>query len=306
MKLVLTLTLLIASVSSLWGQTKVALTFDDLPSTGDYSSGESAQTIMRRVLSVLAEHKIRGVVGFVNASRLQLPGAERALADWIRGGNLVANHTWSHLDLHNASADQYWNEVVRNESLLAARYPSQFLRLFRYPFLHEGDSLEKRNSIRDRLAMSGYRIAEVTIDFNDYEWNAPYLRCSLQKNVERLRWLRETFASEAVANLKGAEILSQDLFGRPIKHIALVHPFEFDAELLDQVLTAWTSQGVEFIPLEEALDDPVYAINPSTKGALWTFLNQIRAARSRSNPPDLKPIYARTTEIEAELDKTCR
>ena len=47
----------------------------------------------------------------------------------------------------------------------------------RYPFLHEGDTLEKRRAVRAWLFAHGYKVAEVSMDFEDYLWNEPYARC---------------------------------------------------------------------------------------------------------------------------------
>ncbi len=36
---------------------------------------------------------------------------------------------------------------------------------FRYPFVHQGDTIEKRRAVRTYLREHGYKIAEVTLDF---------------------------------------------------------------------------------------------------------------------------------------------
>ena len=39
---------------------------------------------------------------------------------------------------------------------------------FRYPYLHEGDTLEKRHAVIKYLQEYNYKVAEVTLDFEDY------------------------------------------------------------------------------------------------------------------------------------------
>jgi len=52
-------------------------------------------------------------------------------------------------------------------------------KFFRFPFLHEGDSYEKRNAVRQYLHERKYQLAPVTIDSNDWAWTArPSATCS--------------------------------------------------------------------------------------------------------------------------------
>ena len=63
-------------------------------------------------------------------------------------------------------------------------------RWFRYPYLHEGDTLEKRRAVRAFLASSGYRIAQTTID-SKTTCGTAHARCWMKKDAEGLAWLRE-------------------------------------------------------------------------------------------------------------------
>jgi len=285
---------------------QMALTFDDLPRVGPRTQSESATSIVRRVVDVLARHEIRGVVAFVNGERINGPDTRAAMQLWIDSGHFFGNHTWSHPDLHKGEVAPYLAEITRNDEALARLYPAYYRKLFRYPFLHEGETLAKRDAVRAHLEHLKLPIAQVSVDFNEYLWNGPYLRCHKANQKEKLAWLRETLATEAIENLRGAEMLSQRLFDRSIKHITLFHPFEFDSLVLDEILTRWEAMGVKFISLDEAMRDPAYAINPNVTGPSWTFLNQVRRARGVENPPELQKIYDRSTQLEAELSKVCR
>ena len=70
-------------------------------------------------------------------------------------------------------------------------------RWFRYPYLHEGDTLEKRRAVRAFLSTNGYRIAQTTLDFEDYLWNSAYARCWMRKDETSIQWLRESYRSAA-------------------------------------------------------------------------------------------------------------
>ena len=93
-----------------------------------------------------------------------------------------ANHTYTHLDFTKNSVEDFQREILRNEPALELLMPPEQCkaadwRWFRYPYLHEGDTLEKRRAVRAFLRVNGYRIAQTTIDWEDYLWNSAHARC---------------------------------------------------------------------------------------------------------------------------------
>lgn len=60
----------------------------------------------------------------------------------------------------------------------------------------------------------------------------------------------------------------------------LIHDGSFDVLTLDAILKQWRKEGVQFVPLDEALADPIYQINPNfaySDGR--NFLEQIADSR---------------------------
>jgi hypothetical protein len=45
------------------------------------------------------------------------------------------------------------------------------IQYFRYPFLRQGNTIEKRDAVLSWMASRGIVVAPVTIDNNDYEYN---------------------------------------------------------------------------------------------------------------------------------------
>src|SRR5206468_979621 len=99
------------------------------------------------------------------------------LKDWTSMGYFLGNHTYNHADLNKVSPGEFSKEILSNESTLARFSRAEDFKFFRYPFLREGNTAEKRSTVRKFLLEHSYSIAEVTIDFGDYAWNAPYVRC---------------------------------------------------------------------------------------------------------------------------------
>jgi peptidoglycan/xylan/chitin deacetylase (PgdA/CDA1 family) len=182
------------------------------------------------------------------------------------------------------SARAYLANIEELDRLLATLAPVSPLvakrRVFRYPFLEEGNTLGKRNAVRRYLKEHGYRIAEVTIDYNDWAWNDAYIRCSTRHDEASIGWLKAHVVDNAERHLRESRNVARLLFSRDIAHILLIHMGAFDAVTLDPILKDLRAQGVTFVTLDQALEDPVYRINPNLafKGG-ETLLEQIAEVR---------------------------
>jgi peptidoglycan-N-acetylglucosamine deacetylase len=247
---------------------KVALTWDDLPVNGPIPSNSSASQIARETLAVLKKHKIPPSHGFINAQQLQrAPDGAVALKLWIDAGHPLANHTYSHMDLTTHTAEEFWNEVLRNEpvlELLAAgkHGVSDSWRWFRYPYLHEGDTLEKRRAIRASLKAANYRIAQTTLDYEDYLWNNAYARCSVSGDGAAIVWLKKSYLESAERFLRLGRDNARTTFGRDISHVLLLHLGAFSSTILPDLFALLEREGYEIVTLEEAQKDPVYDLDP--------------------------------------------
>ena len=149
-----------------------------------------------------------------------------------------------------------------------------------------GDDGDQARAIRKHLADGGYRIAEVSVDFWDWAFNAPYVRCLEQSNELGLKGLHDTYLEHAAFALNWAEAAADDLFGRRVPHILLLHAGAFDAEMLDELLTRYEKMGVAFISLDEALADPVYQIvEIDEEGNGGTLFEHLLYLRETEHPP---------------------
>ena len=248
---------------------KVALTFDDLPINGTLPLGKKQSDFARDTIKVLKKHRIPPSYGFINADKLERnPDGAVALQIWVDGGHPLANHTYTHLDLTRNSAEDFQREILRNEPALALLMPpgafkgKHTWRWFRYPYLHEGDTLEKRRGVRAFLANSGYRIAQTTLDWEDYMWNSAHARCWLKKDEDSIRWLRESYLTSARDLMRFQVERSRQVFGRDIHHVMLLHLGSFSSHILPDLFELLDEEGFEIVTLEEAQKDAAYDYDP--------------------------------------------
>jgi peptidoglycan/xylan/chitin deacetylase (PgdA/CDA1 family) len=270
---------------------EVAVTVDDLPSHGPLPPGMTRTEVARSILKALKDAHVPKVYGFVNAKKLeQHPEDIEVLKLWRAAGFPLGNHTYAHLSLNASTAEQFDENVTADEPVLKSLMGRQDWRWFRYPFLWEGDTLEKRHAVRQYLHDHKYHVAQVTLDFEDYLWNAPYARCAEKNDAAALEWLRSSYLSTAEQYIALDRQMAKLVYGHEIRHVLLVHIGAFETVMLPQLLDFMKKQGFRFVTLPAAEKDPAYESDPDVplkEGG--TLLDQMMEAKHITFPPNTKP-----------------
>lgn len=243
--------------------------------------------IAKKMIEVFKAKGVPGVYGFVNAKNIG-GDAEKAgvLKIWADSGFALGNHTFSHIDLNTASVQEFEDQIVANESVLQSLMGARDWHWFRYPFLHEGETLEKRRAVRKYLSDHGYKVAQVMVDFADYAWNNPYARCVAKQNAQAIEWLKSSYLGTAANDIALDRKLSVMLFGRDIKYVLLLHIGALDSVILPDLLDLFKKQGFDFVSLEEAEKDPAYQTDPDAALPYGgTLLEQLTEAKRLKYPP---------------------
>ena len=267
--------------------TEMAITVDDLPSHGALPGNTTRAQIAQRFITALKASGVPSVYGFINAHRVKDdPATTEVLKLWIDAGFLLGNHTYAHSDLHTSDAQAFEKDIADDEPILESLMGSRDWHWFRYPFLHEGDTLEKRRAVRAYLDDHGYKIAQVTLDFQDYAWNDPYARCVKAGDTEAIAWLKASYVSAATEYISLGQKIAFMLYGRNIKHVLLLHVGAFDSVMLPELLDQLTHQEVRFVSLQQAEEDPAYQLEPEPlPPAGGTMLERRIQARRMPYPP---------------------
>ncbi len=287
---------LVLSVGLAWGQ-QIAVTFDDLPVHGAMPPGMTRSEIAESILKTLKLEKLPPVYGFINGGRGEGdPDSLAALQTWRAAGQPLGNHTWAHLDINKETAEQFEAEVLRNEPLLERLMGKTDWHWLRYPFLREGDTVEKRRAARAWLFAHRYKIAEVSMDFEDYLWNEPYARCMAKHDDVSIAKLHDTYLAVADQYYGVFRELSQLVYGRDVKYVLLMHVGAFDARMLPELLALYRTKGVRFISLPDAMSDPAYQDDPDigepSGGTLLELMIQKKKIKFPANSKPYKELEA--------------
>jgi hypothetical protein len=142
--------------------------------------------------------------------------------------------------------------------------------------------------VRGFLTAGGYRIAQTTLDWEDYMWNSAHARCVTRKDAAAIAWLRESYLTSAREYLSLGRETARTVFGRDIHHVMLLHLGSFSAHILPDLFELLEKEGFEIVTLEEAYEDPVYAIDPDfpeKRGGTHTELMMQAKGLSANYPP---------------------
>lgn len=267
---------------------ELAVTIDDLPIHGANQKVYTRAQMAELILDAFRKHGLPPVYGFVNGVTAEGHAEGPAvLATWVAAGNPLGNHTYSHIDLRKATLEQYLAEIDSNEKVLKQySRPEMDYKVFRYPYLLEGETRAKRDAIREHLFKNGYKIAQVTVDYWDFQWNRPVARCLNKGNAAGLEALRKLYVESAVNELEFSREFSDRIFGRDLKQILLAHIGISTALFIDDVLKAYEERGVKFVTLPDAMADEAYNVDTkvlSSKGP--NFLDQMARVKKVKYPP---------------------
>jgi peptidoglycan/xylan/chitin deacetylase (PgdA/CDA1 family) len=276
---------------------KLAITFDDLPQNGGLPPGVTRVEITKNTLAVLKKHHVPPVYGFINAKKLEgsADGAE-ALKLWA-AAEPVGNHTYTHMDLEQNPPEAFERDIEQNEPALELLAGSDWHWL-RYPYLHEGDTVEKRRAVREYLKTHGYKIAQVTLDWEDYMWNGAYARCVAKNDAKSIEWLRSSYLSTASAYLDLGRAQAKLIYGHDINHVLLMHLGAFSSTILPDALDLLKKKGFKLVTLEEAESDPAYQSDPDAGlHDAGTLLDQLMQVKQIPVPPVVEKPYKELREI---------
>ena len=265
-------------------QPSIAITIDDFPAHGPLPPGVTRLNVAGDVMGALMLAHVPAT-GFVAGSfGADDPNSRLVLIAWKAAKFPLGNHTFSHLHLSEVGADAFLADLDRNEPFVKGQP-----KWLRFPYLDEGRDPAVRDAVRKGLARRKYRIAAVTLSFDDYAYNPPYVRCLAQHDDKAVAALEERYLASARVDAERARAITRATLGRDVPHVLLLHVGVFTARMLPRLIAQYRDMGFSFTTLDAAESDPFYAAADPAKPGPSPTMDQL-AARMAVAPPAKLPI----------------
>jgi peptidoglycan/xylan/chitin deacetylase (PgdA/CDA1 family) len=246
-----------------------------------------------RILKALDSRNVRAAL-FVCGMRVDEYDGSKLLSAWDQAGHMICNHSYSHLNYCGPTpyAD-FAVDFLKNEKIIGP-YHNKTL-LFRYPFLKEGDTADKRDRFRTLLKESGYRVGHVTIDASDWYVNDRMADRLIKQPKASIQPYRDYLIAHLLDRASFYRQLAIDVLGRDIRHTLLIHYNTLNALVLPDVMAAFETAGWQWIDASLAFQDDAFRLQPKTLPAgeslVWALAAETGRFKDRLRYPGEDEVY---------------
>ena len=255
------------------GQSTVSFTFDD-GTTGPLG-GYPGPVWNSMLLGHLKKNDVKAIF-FVTGSHMSSAAGASVLQAWHADGHSLANHTWSHKNYQAVTFEAFKKDFIRNDSFMRAS--PGFIRMFRFPYLKEGDTKDKIAAFRVLLREQGYANGYVTIDASDW-YVATRLQNRLKENPKAdVSGFRDFYLLHILDRADYYEKLAFGLTGRHIHHTLLLHHNLASALFLGDLIKAFRDRGWTIADAPAAYADEIFQAQPTVVPAgeslIWSLAKE--------------------------------
>ncbi len=285
-----------SSRSSILEKPKVSFTFDD-GITRDlvhYKFEDWNQMI----LDALEKENLNAIF-FVTGKDKMNPKGAYLLNEWASDGHIIANHTFTHPNFNNdkVTIADFESELTKTDAVI--KEYDTYTKLFRFPYLKEGNTNEKVEGYRAILKKHEYRNGHVSIDASDWFVNSELIK-DIRKNGSdstRIEAYKDFYLAHILDRANYYEALAFELTGRHIHHSLLLHHNLSSALFLDDLMERFKAEGWALINADDAYKDEVYdthvKIVPAGESIIWSI------AKAQGNHEDILRYPAEDSRYEA-------
>lgn len=247
----------------IFSQSKVSFTFDDgaLGNKPNYTFNEWNGLLLKKLKDANIE-----AMFFVKGSDKATVKGKQLLESWNNDNHKIANHSFNHSNYNSKkhTFNKFKNDFIKNDSLLNTY--SNYSKFFRFPYLKEGNTQVKVNSVRAFLNNQNYRNGHVTIDASDWYIDQRLVKRLRENPRADISEFRKFYLDHIWERAQFYEKLSIEINGRHIKHTLLLHHNLTAALFINDLIEMFKSKGWKIVSAAEAYKDPVYKIQTSFAG----------------------------------------
>ena len=267
--------MILLCVTKLYAQPTISFTFDDGVTTD--MPGYPFEQWNKMILDHLDNAGVKAIFFVKGSNKTDIKG-QFLLNSWNDRGHRIGNHTYSHPNYNDKDEtfEKFRNELLRNDSIIDKF--SNYIKLFRFPYLKEGNTKDKVDQFRAFMKEQGYRNGYVTIDASDWYVNGRLLKRLNENPKADIEGYREFYLEHLLSRANYYEDLAVQLTGRHIHHTLLLHHNLTSALFLGDLIKMFKEKGWKVIDAEEAYKDEIFKSNPSNVPAgeslIWALAKE--------------------------------
>ena len=274
---------------------EMALTFDDAPmgSTQHFETNIRTETLIKK----LKDLSVPPVMIFANAcKRVDAVSVVQQLKKYRDSGNLIENHTCSHLRLDDVGFEQFTKDIEKGDQLLTDL--SKGTKFFRFPYLNESKDSHLRNELREWLKKKNYKNALVSVDDDDYLFSFKVNQAKQKGKKIDYPKIEALFLKHLLGAVDFYDDLAIKTIGRSPKHVMLLHEMDITVMFIDSLVKELRKRGWKIISAEEAYQDILYSELPAN-----TYSGDGLIAQLALEKTGKKSNYDQFDHIKLELNR---
>lgn len=236
---------------------EIAITIDDLPLVASRmntpGNQQRATERFSKIVEAFKKYQVPAT-GFIIAGAIE-KNQWAFLEQFQQAGLMLGNHTYSHYNLNQMSAEKYIADIERADKVLAPILSTP--KYFRYPYLAEGNNQTKQK-VYDYLNAHHYVIAPVTIDSKDFNFNESIYKVPFRSREAYIQKMKPRYLAYI---WKQTLLAEKNAKGKNSKQILLIHANVLNSYVLGDILEMYQKNGYKFISLTEALKSPAPSLH---------------------------------------------
>jgi len=264
---------------------QVALTFDDGPRLAE-TPRLSPQARNQALLDQLAAARVQAALFVTLGNGADRPEGLALLRAWGAAGHAIGNHTVTHPDLNAAATTlaAYQAEVLACDRAIHG-LPG-WRPWFRFTFLREGNTPEKRDGMRAFLRERGWRNAHVTLDTSDWRLDQKLVEVLRKDPRADLAPIRAAWLGHLRQRAEAYRDLSRRLLGRDLPQVLLLHHNLLNALFLGDAIAMLRESGWTIVAPEAAFADEAYRLEPDRPAPGQSLLLSLARSRGWTLSPE--------------------
>lgn len=253
----------------------ISFTFDD-GDTLNYA-GYDLKKWNEMILTALQKNNLKTIFFVTGKNKLTEKG-QYVLQSWDDEGHTIGNHTFSHINYssNKTSIEQFKWELLKTDTIIS-NYKN-YKKIFRFPYLKEGDTEEKIEGFKSFLNEHDYINGKVSIDASDWYINSRLVKRLVKDPRSDISGLRKYYLDHLLSRANFYDSLAYQVEGRHVKHVLLLHHNLAAALFLEDLIKHFKANGWNVISATDVYLDEIYKKAPKTipagESIVWALAKQ--------------------------------